>query len=681
MGNVYVTGTFKSTADFDPSADTANLIAVGGPDIFFAKYDVDGNYLWAKSIGNAAWDVGPGIAVDGVGNVYMTGSFEGTVDFDPGVGTANLTSVGLFDIFFAKYDTAGNYLWAKSIGMGRGYSIYVDGVSNVHLTGYFSGTADFDPGAGTANLTSAGNSDIFFAKYDTAGNYVWAKSIGSIFNDRSYSIAIDGTGNVYITGYFSDTADFDPGIDTANLTANGNNIFIAKYDSTGNYLWAKSIECNGFSFSIALDGFSNVHITGYFNGTADFDPGSDTVNLTPVGFIDIFFAKYDTAGNYLWAKNIGSTIGDRGHSITVDGSGNVYITGAFQLTVDFDPGAGTANLTGPKSFFAKYSQCVLTTTTVTVSICSSDSIFLQNGWQNSTGTYYDTLASVNGCDSVIATTLTINPSVTPSVSISASSTTICSGETVTFTATPTNGGISPSYQWKLNGGNVGTNSPAYSNSSLTNGDQISCVLTSNANCASPTTATSNTITITVNSNIAASVSISASPGSTINQGDNVTFTATNTNNVPSPSYQWKLNGNNVGTNSITYSNSFLANGDQINCVISSSSPCVTGSPATSNTITMIVNPVGIAEIDFINNINIYPNPNTGEFVLEMEITKPENLGIKLLNVIGQVIYKENLIKYSGTYQKTIDVSKQVTDIYTLQLLSDEGIMNKKIIIE
>jgi len=237
------------------------------------------------------------------------------------------------------------------------------------------------------------------------------------------------------------------------------------------------------------------------------------------------------------------------------------------------------------------------------------------------------------------------------------------------------------YQWKLNVGNVGTNSPAYSNSSLTNGDQISCVLTSNANCASPTTATSNTITITVNSNIAASVSISASPGSTINQGDNVTFTATNTNNVPSPSYQWKLNGNNVGTNSNTYSNSFLANGDQINCVISSSSPCVTGSPATSNTITMIVNPVGIAEIDFINNINIYPNPNTGEFVLEMEITKPENLGIKLLNVIGQVIYKENLIKYSGTYQKTIDVSKQVTDIYTLQLLSDEGIMNKKIIIE
>lgn len=181
--------------------------------------------------------------------------------------------------------------------------------------------------------------------------------------------------------------------------------------------------------------------------------------------------------------------------------------------------------------------------------------------------------------------------VVPSVSISATSTTICSNSSVTFTATPTNGGSSPTYQWKKNGTNVGTNSLTYTNSSLTNGDIITCVMTSNAACASPTTATSNTITMTVNSNVTPSVSISGI--SRISTGTSTTFTATPTNGGPSPTYQWKLNGNNVGTNSTTYTNSTLVNNDVITCIMTSNNTCQTTSTTTSNTITMTVDQLSI----------------------------------------------------------------------------------------
>ncbi|MGV9004862.1 T9SS sorting signal type C domain-containing protein, partial [Flavobacterium sp.] len=186
-------------------------------------------------------------------------------------------------------------------------------------------------------------------------------------------------------------------------------------------------------------------------------------------------------------------------------------------------------------------------------------------------------------------TMTVNPNLPASVSVAASpSTTICSGTNVTFTATPTNGGT-PSYQWKLNGSNVGTNSASYSNNTLANGDLVSVVMTSTATCATGSPATSNTVTLTVNSNLPASVSIGASPSTTICSGTNVTFTATPTNGG-TPSYQWKLNGSNVGSNSATYSTSALANGNTVSVVMTSTATCATGSPATSNTVTMTVNP-------------------------------------------------------------------------------------------
>lgn len=186
--------------------------------------------------------------------------------------------------------------------------------------------------------------------------------------------------------------------------------------------------------------------------------------------------------------------------------------------------------------------------------------------------------------------MTVNPNLPVSVNITATSTIICPATNVTFTATPTNGGASPVYQWKLNGGNVGGNSTTYSNAALLNGDIVTCDLTSNAICPTGNPATSNAITITVNPLLPVSVSIAPSPSSTVCAGTNVTFTATPVNGGGAPSYQWKLNGVNVGSNSATYSNAGLVNGDIISCILSSSATCASGSPATSTSVTMTVNP-------------------------------------------------------------------------------------------
>ncbi|MCX6287753.1 MAG: hypothetical protein NTY96_11620 [Bacteroidetes bacterium] len=183
--------------------------------------------------------------------------------------------------------------------------------------------------------------------------------------------------------------------------------------------------------------------------------------------------------------------------------------------------------------------------------------------------------------------MTVLPNLPVSVIITASANPVCSGIPVTFTATPTNGGSGPVYQWKVNGVNVGTNSNTYTYTPV-NGDVITCILTSNATCATGSPATSNTIVMVVNPNLPVSVFITASANPAC-LGTSVTFTATPTNGGSSPSYQWKVNGVNAGTNSSTYTYT-PANGDVIICIMTSNYSCPTGNPATSNTITMTVLP-------------------------------------------------------------------------------------------
>ncbi len=357
-GNVYTTGFFEGTTDFDPGAGTFNLTSMGGNDIFVQKLDASDNFVWAKAMGGTSNDGGHDTAVDPSGNVYTTGAFQGTVDFDPGAGTFNLTSAGSNDIFVSKLDASGNFAWAKamggtgSTGSDVGLAIAVDAPGNVYTTGYFNGTADFDPGAGVSNLTSAGNRDIFISKLDASGNFMWAKAMGGTSSDVGYDFAVDTSGNVYITGSFQGTVDFDPGAGTATLTSAGDrDVFIQKLDASGNFTWAKQIgdTSSDAGLSITVDALGNVYTTGFFEGATDFDPGAGTFNLTSAGNWDIFIQKLDASGNFLWAKRMGGTLFDSGDSIAVDASGNAYTTGSFSGTTDFDPGAGTFNLTSAGS--------------------------------------------------------------------------------------------------------------------------------------------------------------------------------------------------------------------------------------------------------------------------------------------------------------------------------------------
>jgi hypothetical protein len=354
-GNIYTTGRFVGIADFDPGAGTFNLTSAGSDDIFISKLDASGNFVWAKQMGETSFDIGISITLDASGNVYSTGYFFGTVDFDPGAGSFNLTAsshdiyiskldaVGNF--LWAKQ------MGGNSIDFGL--SIVVDASGNIYTSGHFRDTADFDPGAGTANLTSAGDQDIFVSKLDASGNFVWVKQLGGIDSDGAQSMAVDVSGNVFTAGYFKGTADFDPGAGTFDFTSAGDyDIFVSKLDASGNFVWAKQMGGSSYdeASEITVDSAGNVYTAGGFTETVDFDPGTGTFDLTSAGGIDVFINKLDATGNFVWAVQMGSTKTDFCLSIALDNAGNVHSTGYFEETVDFDPGIGTFDLTSAGAF-------------------------------------------------------------------------------------------------------------------------------------------------------------------------------------------------------------------------------------------------------------------------------------------------------------------------------------------
>jgi hypothetical protein len=355
-GSICVTGGFAETVDFDPSTNDYLLTSVGSStDIFVLKLDVTGHLLWVRQMGGTETDFARGIVLDDHDNIYTTGNFAGTVDFNPGSGTANLTSKNTSaDVFVSKLDSAGNYVWVRQLGgsgadIANGIALGPDG--SIYTTGYFSGTADFDPGSAARNLTSNGTSDIFISKLNSSGNYVWACQFGGNLDDVGNGIAVASDGSVYSTGKFRGTADFDPGPGTTNLVCEGSgneDIFILKLDAAGNFGWARGF--GGLDFdsgsAITLGPDGGVYATGSFRGTADFDPGPGSFTLTNSGsYEDAYVLKLDDAGNLGWVGALTGALAS-GYSIAVGQNGNVFTTGSFGGTVDFDPGPNTLDLSG-----------------------------------------------------------------------------------------------------------------------------------------------------------------------------------------------------------------------------------------------------------------------------------------------------------------------------------------------
>jgi hypothetical protein len=302
---------------------------------------------WAKGIGGPGQERGIGMVLDAAGNVYTTGFFTDTVDFDPGVGVYKLGAGPVGATFISKLDVNGNFVWAKSFneviatggGNSYGFAIAIDGSGNIYTSGQFYGTVDFDPGIGVNVLN--GIDDIFISKLDANGNFVWAKNVGGAGTDSGSSIKVDGSGNVCVGGYFTNTVDFDPGIAVTNLSSTSRDIFILKLDASGNFIWVKQIGGSGVDDlnALTVDATGNIYTVGTFNGTCDFDPSASTFNLSSNGARDIFVSKIDNNGSLVWAKSIGGTGQDYGYGITLDNTNNVYVVGEYANTVDFDPSA------------------------------------------------------------------------------------------------------------------------------------------------------------------------------------------------------------------------------------------------------------------------------------------------------------------------------------------------------
>lgn len=352
-GNIYITGCFWGVSDFDPGPGVFELSTVYRQDIFVLKLDSAGNLVWAVSIGGTADEESYGIALDTAGNVYTTGIFFEMMDFDPGPGIFDLTAQGNACAFILKMDTSGNFVWAGAFTATSSTSrdIAVNGEGDIHVTGRFIDHADFDPGPDIFEMTTTpeGEPDIYVSKLDTDRNFVWAKALdGSGFFNCPYGITLDDADHVYTTGMFEETVDFDPGPGMFTLSAPDTlKTYVSKLDRDGNFVWAAEFG-QGIGHAVTVDGAGNLYTLGRFKGTADFDPGPGTFELTAKDpNFAAFVSKLDQEANFVWAIQLGE--GDGGSvgpgGFTVDGAGNVYVTGPFHGTVDFDPGPETAELT------------------------------------------------------------------------------------------------------------------------------------------------------------------------------------------------------------------------------------------------------------------------------------------------------------------------------------------------
>ena len=332
-GNVYFIGTFKDTITFG----SYNLI---NPDtitsygnFFLAKYDSLGNFLWARTSIGTSTIFTSGVTTDFSGNVFVTGGFRSPkVIFDTDTLINSDTNAGTFDFFLIKYDSSGNLIWATSGGGDNedfGMCLSTDINGNILVGGAFSSPVSIFE-SDTIYTNDSSNDDIFLVKYDQQGNLIYAKAFGGSYADYVYSIGNDDLGNFYLTGsYRSPTISFDSfTLTNFDSTVYSTNIFVVKFDSLGNVIYAKTIggSIKDEAYFCKVDLLNNLYVTGYFRSSSI---AFDTIILTNSGNDDGFLVKYNSNGNVIYAKSFGGSGSDYGYNLSIDISNNVYLSGGF----------------------------------------------------------------------------------------------------------------------------------------------------------------------------------------------------------------------------------------------------------------------------------------------------------------------------------------------------------------
>ncbi len=349
--NVIITGSFSDTVDFDPGSAVHELTSNGFSDTFVAKYDMDGNFLWARSGGGTSSDLGAAIAIDPAGSVYAVGEYRETATFSTGTGTTSLTtsagSGGWEDTYIWKLDSNGNTFWLKTIGGSRRdtpHDIAVVG-NDVYIVGEFGGTADFDPNPGIHNLTTTENanagfdvSDAYLLKLNTSGNFVFARAMGGTNNEVARAVAVDSVGSIYTTGSYKSASDFDRLTSGGNVTFSGSvAAFVTKHSSSGALQWVNTIQSHTVrGQDIVIDGNDDLYIAGeHFSlacsqcGPGDFDPGPGSAIETTDG-LDAYMTKWNSNGAFQWVHSFTES-GNAGiiRGLAIDSTGDIYAAGDF----------------------------------------------------------------------------------------------------------------------------------------------------------------------------------------------------------------------------------------------------------------------------------------------------------------------------------------------------------------
>jgi len=398
QGNVIVVGSFQGTASFG----VASVTSSGSSDIFVAKMDSSGKWLWVQKAGSVSSDIARGVDVDALGNIVITGDFGGSILF----GSNRLKPVGKHDAFVAKLDSSGKWLWAKSIGSSdtdRGFGVVVDSQSNIVVVGSYESSINM----GKIRFTATGSKDAFVIKFDKSGTGLWGLSLGGLGHDEAFgvdtdsqdniavigryqrrfpfgsqglqckgtedtfvglldksgkhlwvrriggndtarglSIAVGPKDNIHVTGFFKFTTYF--GSEALTVKGPSSEIFISKLTNKGSWLWTRRAggPKNDYGQGIAVDKQGNVSITGYFWGVSTFGA---TKLTAPGSFRDVFVSKLDTSGKWLWSKQAGNTGEEAGQAIAVDAKGYIYVTGYFGGTVSFQ--GSSVSSTGGKDIF------------------------------------------------------------------------------------------------------------------------------------------------------------------------------------------------------------------------------------------------------------------------------------------------------------------------------------------
>lgn len=662
-GNIIVTGRVKGNSTFGMGASAITLNTFGDRDIFICKYDSLGNFVWAKRYGGLSSDYGYGIVTDTSSNIFITGYFTDSAKFE----STTLFSKGGQDIFIAKVSEQGNLIWVKSIGGSTNeyaLSIALDKGGNSFITGAFTGSVRF----GADSLTCAGGNDFFIAKFDTNGTCLWGKRAGNSLNDIGNSIVVDGTSSsVYVCGYYTSNVTF------GSIALNGYggmDIFTAKYDSNGNCSWAKRAGSTNHELAsdIALDRLGNLYVTGGHSSSINFGTITTPVTIpasTSGG--DVFLAKYDTIGNLVWAKKVVSGTGvSSSTSITINKFNNPVFCGSFKSTCYFDGVAKTVQGNNQDVYVTEYNSngnvlWVKTYKGVSKSgIDAHANAVITDNTEHTylTGGFLDTV-SFDGITLVAAgissDVLTGKLSPFLKAAFTASKYVICQGETINFYNNSR--GMPTSYNWHF----YGTASP-YSSvpSPLITYDSagtFNIQLIINNGIASDTLILTNYIIV--------------NPAPYINLGNDtsVCVGATLTLNAGSgfSSYSWQDSSSNSSLN--------VTNTGQYYVQISDSNFCV-----ASDSINVIFDICSSVEkVNIPSDIMLFPNPTIGSAsVIVNNYDSFKGLTFNLFNNLGNCLLIDKLQNKTSM----LDLSGLPKGIYTYTIDYEFGVLKRgKLVID